>query len=68
MARRQKRSGSPEFEARVEKYFRRLSEDTGEEEESDSTEEVPAVEEPPATPPPFSPDFDSPNLRLLPEQ
>jgi hypothetical protein len=79
-----------EFEARVERYFRRLSEDTGEEEEDlesidepdaeapeDATndrrraiilEEPPALEQPPSTPAPFSPDFDSPNLRLIPEQ
>ena len=80
----------PEFEARVEAYFRRLSEDTGEEEDIDAPEalqpddpsplelrssrppaailrDLPRIEIQPA-PPPDGSDFNSPNLRLLPEQ
>lgn len=91
----------PEFESRVETYFRRLSEDTGEEEdeELDAPEEFDSTEsddrssgrppaslfrQPPAgeplrlndppdipdltTPDPNGSDFNSPNLRLIPDQ
>ncbi|MFN0127656.1 MAG: hypothetical protein ACKV19_13325 [Verrucomicrobiales bacterium] len=58
----------PEFESRVENYFRRLSEDTGEDEEGESDDE--ADSPPPETPPrrALNDDLSAPSLNQPPAE